>query len=529
VNKTCIIYTRVSTDEQADKGYSLQHQVSECRRYAIHNGFSILEEISDDYSGATLERPGFSYLRKFIAQNHVDAVIMYTADRLSRNVVDFFVLRDQWAKAEIEMHFVDRGRSQNNFEGLLTDGIFAIIAHGERLQIIQRTTNGKHNKAKDNRMVMSGIGPYGYKKRGMGRDAEYVIDEFQAEVVRNIFDWYVNGYENKGPLSLRRISNILDELGIMPPNNRKDHALYWHPRTIALILKNPIYTGITHYGRTRNENGKRIPKPQSEWTLIKVPHLAIVSSEIFEEAKKRLLRNKEHALRNRKRAYLMSVRLFCGTCGDVMTGFYKKFPRGGGKSYYRCFRISRKRGTCNAPKRQLSVARIDTAVWEWVTALLEDESNLDEGIRAMMERKEREWEPKKERLETIKALMQDAQAKVERLVDELSDYEGFAVRDVIREKIRSLENKNDILAEEAERLVRDLEENDLTPDFEERIKRTAAIIRQKISGATMPDKHLILDALDLKAYYSYEEGRGEILKITCLIPSIDGQIVLPLS
>src|SRR6185295_14839485 len=149
------------------------------------------------------------------------------------------VLRDQWEKAGIELHFVDRGRSQNNFEGLLTDGIFALIAHGERLQIIQRTTNGRHNKAKNNRIVMTGIPPYGYKKQGMRREAEYVIEPFQAEVVKNIFEWYVNGYENKGPLSLRRISNLLDELGIPVPANRKNRAQFWHPYTIHAILKNP--------------------------------------------------------------------------------------------------------------------------------------------------------------------------------------------------------------------------------------------------------------------------------------------------
>src|SRR5688572_5422968 len=243
--KTCVIYIRVSTDEQADKGYSLPHQANECRRYALLNDFYVLEEITDDYSGATLERPGFSKLREFIAQNRVDAVIVYTADRLSRNIIDFLVLRDQWEKAGIELHFVDRGKSQNNFEGLLTDGIFGIIAHGERLQIIKRTTNGRLNKAKSNKIVMIGIPPYGYKKQGMRREAEYVIDPFQAEVVRNIFEWYVNGYENKGPLSLRRISYLLDELGIPPTDKRsKRRAPSWHANSLSRILTNPIYTGV---------------------------------------------------------------------------------------------------------------------------------------------------------------------------------------------------------------------------------------------------------------------------------------------
>ena len=84
----------MSTDEQADKGYSLPHQTAECRRYALANGFSILAEFYDDYSGATLERPGFSQLKEFIAHNRVEAVIVYTADRLSRNIIDFLVIRD---------------------------------------------------------------------------------------------------------------------------------------------------------------------------------------------------------------------------------------------------------------------------------------------------------------------------------------------------------------------------------------------------------------------------------------------------
>jgi site-specific DNA recombinase len=527
VTRQSIIYTRVSTDEQAEKGYSLPHQVSECRRYAMLNGFSVLAEITDDYSGATLERPGFSQLREIIIQNQVDAIIVYTADRLSRNIIDFLVLRDQWEKAGIELHYVDRGKSQNNFEGLLTDGIFALIAHGERLKIIERTTNGRHNKAKSNRVVMTGITPYGYKRRGQGHEAEYVIDPFESEVIKNIFEWYVNGYENKGPLSLRVIATLLDDMGIEPPNQRPTRkARVWYPNGVARILSNPIYTGLTYYGKLKNENGKRIRRPKEEWTAIKVPHLALVSTEMFEQAQKRALHNKDRAKWNRKRPYLMSGHFRCGTCGYVMCGIFKKFPNGGGKSYYRCFRTNAKRGVCNGPKKQVPVVRIDTAVWEWVTSLLEDENNLDEGIRAMIEKKEREWGPKQERLGTLEGLLLGADAKIERLVDELSEYGGLAVRDVIREKIRTIESERNMLAGEWERISQELEQNDILPDFEKQIKKTAAIIREKLSGATIEDKQMVLDALDMQVQYLYSEERGEILKISCVIPFADGQIVL---
>ena len=522
--KLAVIYTRVSTDEQAERGYSLPHQLSECRRYAALNGFSVVKEIYDDYSGATVERPGFLELREFISQNRVDAIVVYTADRLSRNIVDFLVLRDQWEKAGIELHYVDRGKSQNNFEGLLTDGIFALLAHGERLKITERTSNGRHNKAKNNHIVMTGIPPYGYKKSGEGRDAEYVIDPLEAEAVRSIFEWYVAGYGNKGPISLRAISNVLDQVGIVPPNNRVNRASFWHPNSIAVILKNSIYMGITYYGKVRIENGKRIPRPKEEWTTIHVPHLAVVSKDIFEAAQVRLLRNKELAKRNRKGEYLLSGHFRCGRCGSVMAGYTKTHPKQKPVSFYRCGH--HKGGICQDFKSQISMKRVDTFVWCWVTSLLEDENNLYEGIRAMIEKAKREWGPKQGRLETIESLLSEADTKIARLIDELSEYEGYAVRDVIREKIKAIEGERAMLSEEGERLARELEQSEISPDIEQQIKRTAVIIREKLSGSTYEEKRIVLDALDMRVEYIHEADRGDILRVSCVIPFADEEIAL---
>jgi len=528
VTKQSIIYTRVSTDEQADKGYSLPHQTAECRRYALANGFTILAEFYDDYSGATLERPGFSQLKEFIAHNKVEAVIVYTADRLSRNIIDFLVIRDQWEKARIELHYVDRGKSQNNFEGLLTDGIFALIAHGERLQIIKRTSSGRHDKAKRNRVVMSGLSPYGYKRKGKRAEAEYIIDPHESEIVKNIFDWYVNGYDQKGSMSLRRIANLLDEMQIMPPRNRsKNNASFWHPRTVCTILKNTIYFGITYYGKVKTENGKRTPRPKDEWTPIQVPHLAIISKEIFEEAEKRILRNKETSKRNRKRPYLMSGHFRCSACGSVMFGFLQRPKPNYSRDYYRCSSAVRKGIKCTSKSKSIATSRVDKAIWDWVTALLENENNLDEGIRAMVEKQKREVRPKQERLASLGSLIVDADAKVQRLVDELSEYEGYAVRDVIREKIKSIENERNMLFDEWEKLSRELEQSDISPDFEDQIRKTAAKIRGKLHGATLEDKRMVLEALELQVQYFCEDKHRKTLKISCIIPFAEGVIAVP--
>ena len=86
--KRAIIYTRVSTDEQAEKGHSLSFQLEECRKYASRLGLQVIKEIVDHTSGATLDRPGFAMLETMVSNCEAQAVVAYTSDRISRNYYD---------------------------------------------------------------------------------------------------------------------------------------------------------------------------------------------------------------------------------------------------------------------------------------------------------------------------------------------------------------------------------------------------------------------------------------------------------
>jgi site-specific DNA recombinase len=525
MNNAAVIYARVSTDEQAEKGYSLPHQLNECRRYAQYNGLVVIQEFTDDFSGAKLERPGFKKLQESLKRNDANVVIVYTADRLSRNVVDFLVLRDNWEKSGIDLHYVDRGKSQNSFEGLLTDGIFALLAHGERLKIIQRTTDGRHNKAKSNRVVMSGIPPYGYRRVGKGGEAEYVIDETEAEVVRNIFQWYVYGDGACGPISLRAISYKLDQMGITPPNYRAHVAPCWYPNSIRVILTNYIYTGVTYYGKVKTVDGKRIPRPKNEWIPIQVPHLALVDKATFELAYARAERNKELAKRNRKRDYLLSGHFRCGMCNKVMFGFLKD-PNGKNPQYfYRCSSNTHKGTKCDNAKTQISMARVDEAIWEWLSSFLKDEESLSAGIRAMLDERENHLEPKMERLNTIEGLLASGSSKIHRLVDELSQYDGVAVRDAIREKVKAIETERKILLEEQSRLVVEIEQSRTPPNFESQLRKVAELAKDKIADATLQNKRMLLDAFNVRVVYCSDPEVGDILHVSCAIPDANNDIV----
>src|SRR5581483_163243 len=194
--KRAILYARVSTDEQAEKGYSLQTQIDAMREYAAQNGMTIVRELCDDYSGAKLDRPALDTLRALLERKEADAVIVYAADRLSRNLAHLLILREEFNRAGIELHYMNRGKSENTAESRLMENVEGVIAEYEREKIKERTRRGKLAKAKAGKWVGAGFVPYGFRKVGVKQDSRLEIDEQEARIVRRIFDMYVgeNGY-----------------------------------------------------------------------------------------------------------------------------------------------------------------------------------------------------------------------------------------------------------------------------------------------------------------------------------------------
>ena len=90
------IYARVSTQQQAEHGYSLETQVEACRKKALELGAtSIKEYVDDGYSGAYLERPKLDELRDAVGQKLHDVIVIYDIDRLSRDTMHLLLLTEE--------------------------------------------------------------------------------------------------------------------------------------------------------------------------------------------------------------------------------------------------------------------------------------------------------------------------------------------------------------------------------------------------------------------------------------------------
>ena len=455
--KRAAIYARVSTDEQAEKGYSLQSQVEACKKYAELHGLQVIETIQDDYSGTMLNRPGLEELHEKIAQRIIDAVVVYASDRWTRNLAHSLILREELLLAGIELHYVNRGKSEDAPEARMTENIEGVFNEYWREKIIESCKRGKNTKAKANKPVMSGHPPYGYRREGKGDSAKLLIDENEAYVVKQIFSWYLQGDSESGPLSLRAIAAKLDETGAPTPHFRKNTTKNWIPVTVMGILQNEIYTGRTYYRKSKIVTKKRIKQPKENWILIDCPELTIINPAIFKQVQERAKRNKERARRNQKHEYLMTGHFRCGACGYAMRGGALRTDQST-RFNYKCGNHwqSIRGDNCRYAAKSISTRKVDAAVWDWVRNLLSDEKPLREGIRAMRERAEEDLQPKQKRFDQISGMVNSRKTDLNRLIVELAQEELSVIRDAVKERVRTMGKEIEALEREAEELSKEL-------------------------------------------------------------------------
>ena len=161
MNKQSIIYARVSTDEQT-KGYSLQTQVEACKQYAVEKGYIVLRIFSEDYSGASLDRPELNNVRDFLAKEEVDVVIVYDVDRLARKSIYQALIEEEFLRDGAIIEYVI-GQYDNSDEGRLQKQIRGSIAEYEKAKILERSKRGKRGKAMRGFVLVGSRPPYAYR------------------------------------------------------------------------------------------------------------------------------------------------------------------------------------------------------------------------------------------------------------------------------------------------------------------------------------------------------------------------------
>ncbi|MBP2635913.1 MAG: Resolvase protein [Firmicutes bacterium] len=368
------IYVRVSTEQQAEKGYSLDTQLDACRKYALELGATdIVEFVDDGYSGEFIDRPALTSLREKLKNKLFQVVIAYAPDRLARKTIHLLIISEEISKAGALRKFASVN-FESTSEGELMYKFQGIVAEYEKEKIKERTMRGKRGKASKG-LVISNAKPFGYSFDSA--KSTYVINESDAKIIKMIFDFIV-----KEKIGTALICKELNARGIPSPRAKKA----WIISSVHRIITNSLYKGVIYSMKYRYEKvgltkRKRSLRPESEWIPISVP--AIIDEATWQAAQKQLQANKNSAKRNLKYDYLLNGIVICAKCGRAMIISHsgcKNFI-----SYYTC--LSHKSSAylysgqkpCNA--RQIPTKILDDYVFNYLFELCYNPVQIEDYFR----------------------------------------------------------------------------------------------------------------------------------------------------
>src|SRR3954451_17451009 len=208
----------------------------------------------EGYSGATLERPGLERVRDLAAEGHIQVILAYAPDRLSRKYAYQILLIEELARHGVETLFVKAPQGDSAEDHLLVQ-FQGMIAEYERAQILERSRRGKRHQAHSGEISVLSGAPYGYRyiRKTDEALAAYSVYEPEARVVQRIYEMYtVQGFS---------IGEITRRLNAESIPTRKLSAR-WERSTVWAVLRNPAYRGVACFGKTRVSTRSRVMRPQ---------------------------------------------------------------------------------------------------------------------------------------------------------------------------------------------------------------------------------------------------------------------------
>jgi site-specific DNA recombinase len=308
------VYIRVSTEEQAQEGYSIASQKQKLTDFAKIQDWSIHDYYIDDgYSAKDLKRPAIQRLIQDCQKGLFDVVLVYKLDRLVRSVRDLDYLMQLFDRNKIKFKSATEVFDTTTAMGRFFITLVAAIAQWERETTAERVfMNMKHKVAEGERP--GAAPPFGYDLI----NGKLVINEEEAKWVRFIFE----NYKKKGKTA---IAAELNKRGI-----RTKKGNYWQGEVVTFVAKNPVYAGYIRWNY-RKLKGNRT----HEEIIVEGDHEPIISKELFDEVQE-IMKQRSGKGYKGNTEYPFTGKLKCARCGKPLIGAKKKRKDG----YYRFYRCS---------------------------------------------------------------------------------------------------------------------------------------------------------------------------------------------
>lgn len=306
----CVIYTRVSTKEQADNNMSLATQLKHCQHYAIKNQLNIVAKFGGTYESAKSdERVAFQGMLDFVKRKHKTAerisyIVVYSTDRFSRSGANAIYIASELKKQGISVISVTQPTDSTTANGSLQQNIQFIFAEFDNNQRREKCISGTRERLLSGYWVTKA--PLGYDQITRGQNQTTTINA-DGKKLKLAFEWKATGMQT---------NHIADKLALM--------GLKVTPKRLSEIFRNVFYCGLLSHNLL---DGK----------IVKGRHPALVDRDTFLMANEVLkTKRPEYKLSPDDEALPLRRFVTCGSCGTTLTGYEVKKKH---LHYYKCNKV----------------------------------------------------------------------------------------------------------------------------------------------------------------------------------------------
>ncbi|UMZ73994.1 recombinase family protein [Natranaerofaba carboxydovora] len=429
------IYSRVSTEEQVEKGYSIPEQIQECKKRAkeLYNECSVFEYVDDGISGEILERPGLENLLEDAKNGHIDIVIALNNDRLSRNTAIYAYVINEFNKYNVDLQYVNIKR-ENSPEGQFIDLILSATAEYDKKKILFNMSRGRRSKARQGK-ILRDYNIYGYYYDRENHNLK--VNENEAQVVYEIWERYC--FYNE---SINSIAKDLTRRRISTKTGKK----IWHRQVVRQILLQTAYTG-TFYANKWNTEGVKVSKlkrdtseritmkkrDKNDWIPISCPN--IVPKQWRQIVDSKLKNSRKKYGKNNAGKYLCSGIIKCGNCGVNMYGSKAK---DWGRTVYVYYCKNNWSGAKNRCGRRIYMEKINNEVWKYIKNILYEPKIIIDKIN---EESNSIFEKQKKELAELEKSLKRINKNKTKLINFLKETDD---KDIAEEIIKEKEKENEI-------------------------------------------------------------------------------------
>ncbi len=408
-----IIYTRVSTDDQAENGFSLADQKSKLEKHCESKNFEVLAHFQDDgYSAKTFDRPNFNKLLEFIKKNKglVKKLIVVKWDRFSRNMEQALVMMSNLQRLGVVVEAMEQPLDDNVPENLLMKAIYLATPQVENMRRSLNTSNGMRRALLEGRYVSTA--PFGFKNSRDSQNKPIIVHSDIAPHIAKAFELMSSGMYQ---IEVLRKKLWQDGMKISRSN-------------FYTILHNPIYCGKIRVKAYQDE-------PEQ---IVQGIHTPIITEEMFYDVQSVLDGRKKQNAKYSKinDSYPMRGHLTCSKCGKILTGSSSQ-GNGGKYFYYHCTQGCKERFKSDELHHKfngwLSTIKMNEDVAGLYLAIMEDIFKTNEGDR---DKEIKKLETKKN--ENIEKLKKSA---LKLANDDIDKFVYHTVRDNVNEENRKFEQQ----------------------------------------------------------------------------------------